>query len=301
MKKIHLNRDRQNLGEFSEEEVLAGLAEGKFLPTDLAWHVGMDAWRPIGEIQASLSAGSASPPTPEPLSETASGLESRVAPGDHSAVLPHDPQPAWERRQSLGFFPAIVESIRQILTQPAQTFSQMPREGGFGSPLIFSILLSWAGIIAASIYQGIWFMVNPSALERELEGISLGLFWAILAGVLIIMPIFITILAFIGSAITHLCLMITGGAKHSYETTFRVTAYCQGATGILQFIPFCGGLLYSIWYLVALIIGLTKAHETETWRVVVAVLLPVLLCCGLFAGLMGLAGAAAFGEALGGK
>lgn len=300
MKKIHLNRDRQNLGEFSEEEVLAGLAEGKFFPTDLAWHVGMDAWKPLGEIQASLSAGASPSTEPDAPAEIGVSTQTLVAPGDNLA-LPPDPQPAWERRQALGFFPSIIESIRQILTQPGETFSRMPREGGFGAPLIFSILLSWAGIIAASLYQGIWFMVNPAALEQEMEGISLGLFWAILAGVLIVMPIFITLIAFIGSAITHLCLMLTGGAKHSYETTFRVTAYSQGATGILQFIPFCGGLLYTVWYLVALIIGLTKAHQTETWRVVVAVLLPVILCCGLFAALMGFAGAAAFGEALGGK
>lgn len=303
MKKIHLNRDRQNLGEFSVEEVLQGLKEGRFLPTDLAWHVGMDAWRPLGEIRETLEVGATAPEAATEASTQSAQSAQQPATGSSAFSLEpasassDAPMPAWEERQKLGIIPATIESIRQILTQPGKTFSNMPRSGGFLPPLYFHIFLSWLGVIAASIYQGIWFMVNPAALEKELNGVSLGLFWAILAGILIIMPIVLAALAFISTGILHVLLMITGGARHSFETTFRVYCYSAGAAGILQLIPFCGGVIYSVWYLICVIIGLAKAHETETWKSALAVLLPVLLCCGIIIAIMLFGVAAATGAA----
>lgn len=300
MKKIHLNRDRQNLGEFTPEEVLQGLQEGKFLPTDLAWHVGMDAWRPLGDIRDSL-AGEGPLPTSPPLEPIEAKSQELLAPGTSPQASGQEPKPSWERRQELGLFPSLIESIQQILTQPAETFSCMPRSGGLATPLIFTIILSWLGVLAVSIYQGIWLMVNPAAVEQELQGFPLSMFWIVMAVVMVVMPVIITVTSFLGSGIMHLFLMLTGGAKHPFETTFRVNCYCQGAASVLQLIPFCGGLISSVWYLVSLIIGLTKAHETESWRVVVAVLLPGILCCGAILLLMGFAGFAAVGEAVGNK
>jgi hypothetical protein len=85
---------------------------------------------------------------------------------------------------------------------------------------------------------------------------------------------------FIGSAIVHLCLMIMGGARQSFETTFRVISFTHGSVGVLQLIPFCGGFIAGIWAIVSNCIGLARAHETETWRAVFAVFLPVIVCCG---------------------
>jgi hypothetical protein len=45
-------------------------------------------------------------------------------------------------------------------------------------------------------------------------------------------------------------------------------------------VPVCGGLISGIWCLVCEIIGLTKAHNTSTGQAVLAVLLPVIVCCG---------------------
>ena len=60
---------------------------------------------------------------------------------------------------------------------------------------------------------------------------------------IILLPLFIVIGLFIGSAIVHLCLMIVGGANQSFETTFRVLAFSHGSAGPLQIIPLCGGLI----------------------------------------------------------
>ena len=74
--------------------------------------------------------------------------------------------------------------------------------------------------------------------------------------------------------------MIVGGANQSFETTFRVFAFSQGSAGPLQMIPICGGLIAGVWALVCNCIGLARAHETDTGRAVLAVFLPLIVCCG---------------------
>ncbi len=46
---IHVARDGAALGVFSPDEVKAGLADGRFRPSDLAWRAGMAAWTPLAE------------------------------------------------------------------------------------------------------------------------------------------------------------------------------------------------------------------------------------------------------------
>jgi hypothetical protein len=37
MAMIHINRNRENIGKFNDQDVADGLKSGRFLPTDLAW------------------------------------------------------------------------------------------------------------------------------------------------------------------------------------------------------------------------------------------------------------------------
>src|SRR5262249_27323904 len=97
---------------------------------------------------------------------------------------------------------------------------------------------------------------------------------------IVLLPLFIIIGLFIGSAIVHLCLMIVGGANQSYETTFRVLAFSQGSTGPLQMVPICGGLIAGVWALVCNCIGLAPWHEADMGSAVLAVFLPLIVCCG---------------------
>ncbi len=47
---IFINRNRQSLGQFDEQDVADGLKSGKFLPGDLAWQEPMDSWKPLAEF-----------------------------------------------------------------------------------------------------------------------------------------------------------------------------------------------------------------------------------------------------------
>jgi hypothetical protein len=47
MAMIHINRDRENIGKFNDQDVADGLKSGRFLPTDLAWREPMTSWEPL--------------------------------------------------------------------------------------------------------------------------------------------------------------------------------------------------------------------------------------------------------------
>ncbi|MCX6969562.1 MAG: GYF domain-containing protein [Verrucomicrobia bacterium] len=58
---IFVNRDRQSLGQFSEQDVSNGLESGRFLPDDLAWQEGMESWQPLSSLTHLPPPGAAIP------------------------------------------------------------------------------------------------------------------------------------------------------------------------------------------------------------------------------------------------
>jgi len=185
----------------------------------------------------------------------------------------------WEHRQERGFLNAFIETLQMVLSRPAEAFTVMRREGGVGEPLIYALIGAGAGALVSFLFSLGLRSVGVFADQRNgfaaLPWLGVGS-----AALIVLIPLFIVVGLFIGAAIVHLCLMIVGGARQSFETTFRVLAFSQGSTGPLQMIPLCGGLIAAVWGLVVNCIGLAKAHEIETGRAVLAVLLPVIICCG---------------------
>lgn len=47
---FYISRDRHQFGKYTVEDIRYGLAEGKFLGTDLGWQKGMEEWRPLDEL-----------------------------------------------------------------------------------------------------------------------------------------------------------------------------------------------------------------------------------------------------------
>ena len=127
MGSIHINRNRQSLGQFTDQEVADGLQSGRFRPDELGWHESMDSWQPLSTF-ANLPPASGTPFTPPPVSA--------VPPVDFGSAAP-----VWESANPPPFFSALVETIKQVLTKPVETFQAMPGEGGFGKPLKFYILV----------------------------------------------------------------------------------------------------------------------------------------------------------------
>lgn len=77
----HVAREGQQLGTVSEADLKAGLAEGRFLPTDLAWGEGMTQWTPLGDLRLLGAPAPLRPPgtpayaaAPQGLPQASSGL-----------------------------------------------------------------------------------------------------------------------------------------------------------------------------------------------------------------------------------
>jgi len=263
---IHVNRGTTSLGVFSEQEIREGLSAGRFAPTDIGWREGMATWQPLSQF--SEFGGTAVPAVP-PVQPGAAPTATTVAgrPG-----LP------WEHRQERGFFTAFIETLSMVLTRPAEAFTVMKREGGLGEPLIYALIGgSLGGIVSALFslgFQSIGLFADKNNSLAAMTGMGIGF------GAIILVPLVIVFVLFIWSGLAHLCLMIFGGANHSFETTFRVFAFTQGSAGPLQIIPVCGGLISGVWAIVCNCIGLARAQETDTGRAVLAVFSPLIVCCG---------------------
>jgi hypothetical protein len=266
MAMIHVNRGATSLGAFPEEEVREGLRTGRFASTDLGWREGMPGWKPLSQFSEFAGAAPAAPP---PQTGAMSTSETAVP----RSGLP------WEHRQERGFANAFIETLAMVLTKPDLAFRTMKTEGGLAEPLIYALIGGCVGGIVSLLLslglQSMGLFAGQRDAFKVMAGMGIGSIAAI-----VLVPVFIVIMLFIGAAIVHLCLMIVGGANKSFETTFRVLAFSQGSTGPLQIIPVCGGLIAGVWALVVNCIGLARGHETTTGRAVLAVLLPLIVCCG---------------------
>jgi len=266
MAMIHVNRGTTSLGVFSEQEVREGLSAGRFAPTDIGWREGMANWQPLSQFP---EFGGATAPAVPPVQPGAGPTATTVA---ARTGLP------WEHRQERGFFNAFIETLTMVLTRPAEAFSVMKREGGFGEPLIYALIGGCVGGIVAFLFslgfRSIGLFADKNNGLAAMAGMGIGF------ASIILVPVGIVVVLFIWSGLVHLCLMIVGGANQPFETTFRVFAFSQGSAGPLQIIPICGGVISGVWALVCNCIGLARAHETDTGRAVLAVFLPVIVCCG---------------------
>ena len=273
MATIHVARDGANIGTFSTEEVREGLRTGKFLPTDMAWQEGMPDWRPLSQVVPEKPAAAT------PVSGAAETNALPVSPAGPGAGGGSGSGLPWEHREQLGFLKAYFDTVSMVLLKPGEAFALMKTEGDMMGPLLFALIGGCAGIIVSVLVQlalhSIGFMADR---QSAMFGMGVVGLWSI--GYIILSPVIVIVFAFIISGILHLCLMIVGGAKKSFETTFRVVCFSSGSTYLLSMVPFCGGMIAGVWNIVVEIIGLARAHETDTGKAVMAVLLPIIVCCG---------------------
>jgi hypothetical protein len=265
MPMIHVARDGAKLGEFTLEQIRAGLTTGQFRPTDLGWQTGMAEWRPLSEL---VGATSAPPPVAAPLAVTA-------APAGAASGLP------WEHRQQLGLIKAWFDTVSLLITRPSDAFTMMRPEGGMMDPLLFGLIGGCAGSVVSILLQGLISSIPAFAGRNDVFdyfGVSHFAFIIIYA---VLSPVLVAIGLFLGSAILHVCLMLVGGANRSFETTFRVVCFTGGAANLFSMIPMCGGIIAAVYHIVLNCIGLSRAHPTTTGKALLAIFLPLIICCGV--------------------
>lgn len=246
-------------------EVREGYRDGRFQASDLAWRDGMEMWRPLAEVIDEIAPddGASSAPSPPPSQDG----------------------PAWEQRADKGVLAALLETVRSVLLEPTAAFAAMRQTGGLWSPLLFFLLLGSVAFLAGLFYEFVWQSLGLAAAGEERAAALQMVFGSavVVVALVFLAPFIVVLSAFLGAGITHLFLILVGGAKKPFEATFRVVCYAAGSTAILQLLPVCGTWIASIWVLVAEIIGLSEVHGITRARAAAAVLLPMVLCCGLIA------------------
>jgi hypothetical protein len=258
---IHVARDGAKLGEFTLEQIRQGLTTGQFRPGDLGWQSGMSDWRPLSELVGATAAAPAVPAL-VPEAAPASGLP-------------------WENRQQLGLVKAWLDTVVLLITKPGEAFKMMRPEGGLMDPLLFGLIGGCAGSLVSILFQGLMQSIPGFASRTDvfnLFGLSHLAFIIIYA---VLSPLLVLVGLFLGGAILHLCLMLVGGANRSFETTFRVVCYAGGAANLFSMIPMCGGLVAAVYQVVLNCIGFTEAHQTTTGKALMAIFLPLIVCCGV--------------------
>jgi hypothetical protein len=215
---------------------------------------------------------------------------------------------AWDGARSGDHINAFFSTIKRSMFDTLAFFRDVANSGEWIMPSIYALIIAMFVFFVVAAYQTGFNMlvmsseyansgVMPPALQMQLAALPL---WMMIAGAAITVPIATAIMLLVQSCLYHLCLMLVGGARGSFVTTFRVTCYCAGPQ-VLQLVPFIGGFIATGWQMGLAVIGLKQAHGTSYGKSALAVFLPMLFCCGLvfllFMVIMGAAFAGAVGSA----
>lgn len=225
---------------------------------------------PAGTPPASSPPPAGTPPAPPYGGEPPGG----APPPPSGTAFP------WEQRATLGFGTAVVETIRQMISQPRVAFDSATRTGDYISPLLWIILIG----LFSGLLQWMWSMFFLAPLAAMMPEEMAPMMVAVTGGGfvnLIYMPLATIVGIFIASVILHACLLIVGGltnSKSGFEGTFRVSSYAA-TSQVAQIIPIVGSLIALVWNIVLLVIGFSSLHETTSGKAIAAVLVPILLCC----------------------
>lgn len=187
----------------------------------------------------------------------------------------------WEDPNN-SLFNGLFETVKLLAMNPGEAFRRMPVTGGIGRPLFYAIAVGWVSIAIAVfwnvLFQGMWLpfleSMDDVAGMGAMYGLTIG--WGLM--MVVLAPLFVIIGVFIAAAILHLMLMIVGSASNGFEATVRVVCYTQTAQ-LAGIIPLCGGLVALIWTAILYVTGFSIAHRTTQGKAIVAVLLPLVLCC----------------------
>jgi hypothetical protein len=253
------------------------------------------AGEPGVQPQPASWAGSATP-GPFPTALPPDSLNPYAAPAatagyGYSPYYPRGPRAGlpWENEpRSIGCW---FRTMSTVLGSPENAFTMMRQYGGLGGPLLYNLYsVGMIMTLVALIVVPILALVGVFGAGNNNNGGAMVLGVAAVAGAVIVMTLFyavilVVVVPLVWAAVTHVSLMVVGGAKHGFETTFRVI--CFGYFSLLppsmflNLVPYLGGLAVMIWTVVVLVYGISRAHEISGGKATAAVLLPVGVCCGL--------------------
>ena len=163
--------------------------------------------------------------------------------------------------------------------RPRSLFSAMPREGGYGSAILYYLLIG----VTASAIQMFWRIVLPLGEGNLTRLRSFGVPGGDLSPLVafLLSPAILLLLILLAAGVTHVVLAVLGGARGRFPTTARVFAFSYSPQ-LFSIVPVIGPIVALPWMVVVAIIGLREAHPTELWRAALSVLIPVCIMLAFF-------------------
>ncbi len=155
-------------------------------------------------------------------------------------------------------FAAMPQKAIKVLTSPAAFFREMPKTGGFIEPLVFMAIMG----VVAGLVQAVLTMA----------GLSVGMGVGMALAVVIIYPIVIAILGFIGAAIVFVIWKLMG-SQESYETAYRCAAYIAvlwpitTALGAVPYIGVVASIALMTFFYVTASVETHKIASQKAWIV----------------------------------
>lgn len=184
----------------------------------------------------------------------------------------------WPPPEDGGALEAFGETWKSATLDPTTFFRAMPRKNGTGAAILYYLIL---GILVAGVSL-FWDLTGAFTGAAGDAGLASELGMDAVNPLIgfLLSPVFLLFALFVGAGVTHVVLLLFGGASHGYTTTVRVFSYAYSPM-VFGVVPFLGALVGSVWMVVLCVIGVREAHGTEGWKAAIAVLLPVLLAMGL--------------------
>lgn len=241
---------------------------------------------PLPQKQPGAPEGFSLPPTEE--GDARQGYTSPGTPPARPAAPPPDYARfslAWEGDDPL--LKGLWRTIWQVLLHPVNSF-RAPGLPGQAWALAFGLILGTFGMALQVLWSKVFDKPDMIPLPA--------LWWLVLSPLLILAGLYLN------AAITHLGLIMVGGAKRGFTATMRVVGYSEAAA-VFYLVPFLGMAVGGIWGLVILIGGLAGAHGISGWRVVwayvllfiifvaIVVIITLIVGTGIVLGLLGQLGA----------
>jgi hypothetical protein len=182
----------------------------------------------------------------------------------------------WERREQLGLWTAMWRTVSDVTTKPGKLFAALDPRGTVQEPVKFLVLaLVPAAALWALLFAGV---VAATGLSGGSPGEAVGAAVAILLLVPFFLPAFFVALTLVTGSIHHGILRLAGGGGQGYQATLRASLYGAGVTFWIV-IP-CVYYVVGYWQMAMNIIGYAAVHKEPHWKGIIAVLGPIVLCCG---------------------
>jgi len=200
---------------------------------------------------------------------------------------PELPAPFAERSR-LGFLPAFFETWKLVATQPQQFFRRVAADRTW-SAVLFGVLAYTVGSVISQLYDLLAGAQLLGMMQRGLETVPEEQRQAVTAflqgmggGFAVLHLVLAPVVGFVGiyvfAALFHAVLLVLSATPRRFDATLTTVGYATGLSLLLA-VPLCGSLLWLVWTLVVLVVGLGEAQRCGPGKAAAAVFAPVLLLC----------------------